>query len=269
MRKTVCAFTLCCFFFTSQAQFENKLADMGIKGNVKSVLEKEYHVTNYDYNNKKEERQAVFIFDNDGNKTEETYTAPSGDVLYHAVYTYSPDGDLIEEKTDNFEYNKRFVKKYTFESKSISVTIEYDSEAPLMLETYKLDSKNKVIQKIDYSADEIDRTINYTYSSAGLKLTETHQMSGTNVYFKYSYNNNGQLKTKTEVNVSGKALHTQSYMYDKKGNLLTETTSYADTPEKLKISYRYILDHAGNWTEKQEFMNENLFSVTTRELSYY
>jgi hypothetical protein len=269
MKKTVCAITFCCFFFASLAQFDNKLSDLGLKGKVRSVIEKEYQIANHDYNSKKEERQTVFTFDKNGSKTEEKYTGPSGEMLYHAVFTYSPSGELVEENTNNYEYNKKFVKKFVSASNGIVVNIEYESETPRVHEKYTLDSKNKVIQKVDYDHGELFRTFNYAYNSSGQLQSETQQMQGSSINFKYSYNTKGLLDKKTEVSTSGKVLHTQSYIYDKNGNVLTEVTSYADDPQKLTLSYRYVIDATGNWTEKQEFMDGNLFSVTTREISYF
>jgi hypothetical protein len=269
MKKLVCAIAFCCFFSASRAQFENKLADFGLKGNVSSLTEKEYQITNYDYNNKKEERRAIYTFDSNGSKTGDKYINPSGEVLYQGVFTYSPSGDPLEEKVNNVEYSKKFVKKYSVTAKEIIVTVEYEAETPYVLEKYVLDSKKKVIQRIDHDRGEIIRTFNYTYNSSGKLQSETQQMPGSSINFKYAYDGKGLLNRKTEVNAAGKVLHTQSYTYDKNGNVLTEITSYAGDPQKLTLSYKYTLDSAGNWTEKQEYMDGKLFSVLTREISYF
>jgi hypothetical protein len=265
----VCAIALCCFCFASWSQFENKLADLGLRGNVASLTEREYQLTNYDYNSKKEERRAIYTFDKNGSKTGEKYINPSGEVLYDGSLTYSPSGELLEEKVNNVEYSKKFVKRYSATAKEIVVNIEYESETPYVLEKYVLDSRKKVIQKIDYDKGEVFRTRSYTYNSSGMLQSETQQMPGTDINFKYSYDGKGKLNRKTEVNASGKVLHTQSYTYDKDGNVLTEVTSYTGDPQKLTLSYKYTLDAAGNWTEKQEYMDGKLFSVITREIVYF
>jgi hypothetical protein len=269
MKKTVSAIALCCFFFASWSQFDNKLSDLGLKGNVSSLVEREYQLTNYDYNTKKEERKATFIFNTDGRKTEEKYTNPSGEVLYLGVFKYSPSGELVEEHVNNFEYKKNFVKKYLTAHPNITVNIEVESETPQIHEKYTLDLKRNVTQKIEYDGGEVVRTFKYSYNSAGRLQSETQQMPGLNINFKYTYNNKGRLEKKSEVNASGKILHTQTYTYDKDGNIDTEVTSYTSDPNKLTLKYKYVLDSAGNWTEKQEFMDGRLFSVITREISYY
>jgi hypothetical protein len=94
-------------------------------------------------------------------------------------------------------------------------------------------------------------------------------MQGSNINFKYAYNGKRQLEKKTEVNSSGKTIHSQSYTYDGNGNIVTEVASYANDPQKLTLSYKYVTDSKGNWIEKQEFMDKHLFSVTKRVLFYF
>jgi hypothetical protein len=242
---------------------------LGLKGKVSSLVEREYQLTNYDYNSKKEERKTTFLFNTAGLKVEEKYTKPSGEVLYLGVFTYSPSGELVEEKVNNYEAKKNFVKKYTVAPKEVTVNIEVESEAPSIHEKYTLDLKKNVTQKVEYDRGKTVRTFKYSYNSASRLQSETQQMPGQSINFRYSYNNNGQLIKKSEVNAAGKVLHTQSYTYDANGNIDTETTSYSDDSQKLILKYKYVLDSAGNWTEKQEFMDGRMFSVIIREISYY
>jgi hypothetical protein len=268
MRRIVSLIVFCSFVFPSWSQFENKLSDLGIKGKVQSVIQSEYQVTNYEYKNLKEERRTTFVFNQDGYKTGEKYTSPLGEVLYQVTFGYLPSGELAEERVNNLEYNKKFVKKYSVDSKSITVNIVYESETPRLAEKYTLNNKGAIIQKVDYDNGEVFRTLKYAYNSAGLLQSESQQMQGSNINFKYAYNGKGQLETKTEVNSSGRVLHTQSYTYDSNGHVLTEITAYADDPQKLTLSYKYASDSKGNWFEKQEFMDGHLFSVTKRVILY-
>ncbi|MDR0384835.1 MAG: hypothetical protein LBH60_02010 [Prevotellaceae bacterium] len=269
MKKTVFAIVLCCFFATSRAQFDNTLSELELKGKVSSLVEREYQLTNYDYNSKKEERKAIFLFNADGRKIEEKYTDPSNKVLYLGVFKYAPSGELIEEKVNNIEYGKNFVKKYVADKGNITVNIEVESETPQMYAKYILDAWKNVVRRIEYDRGKTVRTFVYTYDSRGKVQSETQEMQNTSINFKYAYNSRGQLEKKTEVNASGKIIHTQFYSYNNNGNVDTEITSYADDPQKLTLKYKYKFDSAGNWTEKQEFMDGNLFSVITREISYY
>jgi hypothetical protein len=269
MKKTVFVIALCCIVFPTWSQFFNKRSELGLKGTVSIVVEREFQLINYDYKNRKEQRRATFIFNPEGMKTEEKYTTPSGEVLYFGVFKYSPTGELIEETVNNAEYKKSFVKKYVITPENITVNIEIGYEAPSVLERYTLDAKKRVTQKNEYDNGKLVRTFNYVYNSLGQLQSETQQMPGLNINFRYSYDDKGQLTKKSEVNASGATVHTLSYIYDKYGNIETETTSYADDPHKLTLKYKYVLDYAGNWTVKQEFMDGRLFSMTTREISYF
>ncbi|MDR0726384.1 MAG: hypothetical protein LBF59_10325 [Prevotellaceae bacterium] len=268
-KQTFFTIALCCCGFMSWSQFDNKLSELGLKGKVSSLVEREYQLTNYDYNTKKEERKVTFLFNTNGFKTEEKYTNPAGETLYLGTLKYAPSGELVEEKVNNYEQKKDFVKKYVTEAKEITVNLAVESETPSIHEKYTLDLKNNVTQKLEYDRGEVIRTFKYSYNSAGKLQSETQQMPGLNINFRYTYNNKGQLTKKSEVNAAGKVLHTQSYTYDANGNIVAEVTSYTNDPQELRLTYKYVLDSAGNWTEKQEFMDGRLFSVITREISYY
>ncbi|MDR1583499.1 MAG: hypothetical protein LBS55_09640 [Prevotellaceae bacterium] len=269
MKKTVSVIAGCSLFFSSWAQFDNKLSDFGLKGKVSSFVEIEYQLTNYDYDSKKEERKTTFVFNPNGYKTEEKYTSPLDEILYFGVFKYSPSGELLEEKVNNVEYKKNYVKKYIITPQDISVNIEFESETPYLHEKYILDSKKNVTQKIEYNRGDTVRTFKYSYNSAGKLTSETQQMSDASINFRYTYNNKGQLEKKTEVNASGKVFHTQSYTYNKSGYTDAEITSYSGDSQKLTLKYKYVLDSTGNWIEKQEFMDGHLFSVITRKILYY
>jgi hypothetical protein len=269
MKKIVLVIVSCCIFFTSWSQFYNKLTEFGLKGKVSSLVEREYQLTNYDYNSKKEERKAVFIFNTKGLKTEEKYTNPAGEVLFLGVFKYSTSGELVEEKVNNYEYKENFVKTYVSKPGEITVNIAGESKASGIYAKYALDLKKNITQKVEYDKGEVVRTFKYSYNSVGKLQSETQQMPGLNIYFRYTYNNKGELTKKSETNAEGQVIHSQTYTYDANGNVETEITSYANNPQKLTLRYKYILDSRGNWTEKQEFMDERLFSVITREISYY
>jgi hypothetical protein len=270
MKKTVSTIVLCCLFFSSWSQFDNKLSELKLKGKVSSIVEKEYQLTNYDYDSKKEERKAIFMFNSEGYKLEEKYMSPSDEVLYLGVFTYSSSGVLVAEKVNNFEFEKNFVKQYINSPKEIIVNIAVEAETPHLYEKYTLDAKKNVTQKVEYDdRGEAVRTFKYTYNPAGKIQSETQQVTGASINFKYTYNNKGQLSKKTEVDALGKIIHTQTYTYDKNGYVDAEITSYTDDSQKLTLKYKYVLDSMGNWIEKQEFMDEHLFSVITREISYY
>lgn len=261
--KTFISLTFCCFICSAYAQFDNTLAELGLKDAVKSVLETDYQIGGSE---SKEGRKLLIKFSDNGCKTEERHFVSSGEISYSANFKYSSSGELMEETVNNT--GKDFVRTYSSNAQKITVHIRYDAAAQLSAE-YSLDAKGKVMQRIDYDDEgKTFRTFKYSYSSNRLQA-ETQTTQESTLQFKYAYNSKGRLEKKTELTPAGKASHTVSYTYDANGNVLSETSSYAGDSDKIVIQYKYVYDQKGNWTEKRESMNGNLFSITKREISYY
>ncbi|MDR2423481.1 MAG: hypothetical protein LBD59_02000 [Prevotellaceae bacterium] len=261
--KTFISLTFCFSMCCAYSQFDNTLAELGLKNAVKSVLETDYQIGG---NESKAERNVLTKFSENGCKTEERHFVPSGEISYSANFKYSSSGELMEETVNNT--GKDFVRTYSSNAQKITIHIRYETAAQLSAEYY-LDDKGKVTQRVDYDDEgKTFRTFKYSYSSNRLQL-ETQTMQESILQFKYAYNSKGRLEKKMEMSPAGKTLHTVSYTYDANGNVLTETSSYSNDPDKLVIQYKYIYDNRGNWTEKRESMNGNLFSITKREITYY
>ncbi|MDR1896224.1 MAG: hypothetical protein LBR10_05485 [Prevotellaceae bacterium] len=267
--KIICLIILFCPFAALRAQFDAKLSELGLKGGVKSIVEREYQVENYDYDKQKEVRRVTLEFNPNGCKTKEEYSSASGEVSYSGIFGYDESGTLTEEKVNNYGYNKNFVKQYQINDSKIIVNITYDAGTSELYAKYNLNSKGDITQRIDYDKRGTYRIFKYTYNRAGLLQSEAQQMPQKTINFQYTYNAQNKVEKKAEVTSSGRILHIQTYTYDSNGNIASEVSSYADDPEKLTINYKYVLDSAGNWIEKQEYMNNNLFSVIKREIAYY
>jgi len=271
MRKLLFFAVFGCFCINLYSQLDYKLSDMDIKGSVSFMTEKEFQVKGADYSLQTEIRRSAFAFNKNGCKIEEEYSTPEGEVAYQGVFKYSENGNIVEEKISNFEVGENFIKTYDIGKSAISVNIQEGSAQPTLLAKYIIDSKNNVTKRTDYNnSGGTFRVLDYLYDASGKITSETQQMPGSEkLTFKYLYNSKGQLEKKQEVNNTGAVTYTQSYTYDEKGSIATETSFYVDDPQKLLISYKYIYDDKGNWIEKQEYMDGNLFSVVKREIAYF
>jgi hypothetical protein len=270
--KRKCFFTviLCALFCPLWGQPGQKLADFDLKNAVKSMTESEYQVDNYDYKQQRLLRETVIVFNISGYKTDEEYVSPEGEVLFRNICTYTPSNELVEEKGSDFGSNKNFLKTYKTEGKKIVVTFAYDGQPVKLFEDYQFDAKNKLAQSTEYDENEgVYRIRKYTYNADGLVQYESMQMQDTKLNFQYVYNKHKQVHQKMEVNASGKISHTQTFAYTAEGHVASEETSYSVDPDKIVMSYKYTVDKNGNWTEKQEYMDGKLISVTKRKLTYY
>jgi hypothetical protein len=256
------------FSTTSDAQFDNKLSDFGLKGKVRSVAESEYQIDDYDLASQVEIRRTARLFNQNGYKTDEEYSLPTSEVSQRSALKYSPQNELLEEKTDCFGKGENYTKNFEVAKGNISVKITRGDAAPVLHAMYSLDSQGRVVRQTDFNGMGAVGMSQYTYS-AGRLQSEVRKISDSEVRFAYKYNASGLPESKREVSSDGKVLHTHTFAYDGKGNLVSEISSYAGDPEKISITYKYTFDSAGNWTEKQEFMNGNLFSVVKRTIMYY
>ncbi|MDR0559107.1 MAG: hypothetical protein LBG92_02990 [Prevotellaceae bacterium] len=264
---TVCA--VCCLHFPSGAQFETKLSELKVKGNVKEIQDTEYQVIDNNYLNLKEERMVMLSFDKKGNKTEEKYLSPEKKIIYSSEIKYATSGKLLEETVNCFGFGKDFKKTYHVESKKITVHTVYENEDAGVkhYSEYALNPDGAVAKRTDWLGNDKIMEIKYTYSK-GLLQTETNQTAENTLRFKYEYNKKGEPVKKSEMATDGKIVYSVAYTYDSRGNVLSETSSYTGE-EKTVITYKYVYDSKGNWTEKQEKMNNNLFSLTKRNITYY
>ena len=268
MDKVTVIFMFLGFSLTSGAQFDNKLSDFGLKGKVKSVAESEYQINDYDPVSQVEIKRVARLFNRNGYKTDEEYSLPTSEVSLRSTLKYSPKNELLEEKTDCFGKGENYTKTYELSKTSISVKITREGAAPVLLAMYALNAQGKVTRQTDFNGVGAVGISQYTYV-AGRVQTEVRKMSDSEVRFTYKYNVNGLPESKRELSAAGKVLHTQLFVYDAKGNLISEISAYANDPEKVTISYKYTFDSTGNWTEKQEYMNGNLFSILKRSITYY
>lgn len=267
MRKLLCLIILCSIILPAWSQADHKLADLGLKGKVSSVIEHEYQIAN---DGEKEIRRNVYSFNQTGCKLEEECSDPMSKVFYSAKFKYYPSGELQEENVNNCGHSTDYIKTYDWSPGKLNINIQYPSEQPVLYSKYTLNSKGKIIKRIDYDKGGTFRVIDYDYTPAGNLQTEKQLMQGSvNMNFKYSYNGKGQIEKKIETNNAGKVMHTTTYTYDDKGNVISEVASYTDDPNILTLTYKYVYDSNGNWTEKQEYMDNNLFSLVKREIAYF
>lgn len=168
----------------------------------------------------------------------------SGDQM-RVVKGYDLKGDLV--------YTTTFI---TFRNtKSDSITYKFDSEhRPIEVTLYKFNQQNPNGYMVERQERKFDETGNEIYN-----LTESNNRKSECEYL-YKYDNNKRLIEKT-ISCNGTRFdkETIKYEYDKKGNLILETSTLS-TPIKymLKYSKSGKLESRLNLsTSKQEFYDDN------------
>ena len=184
----------------------------------------ESHVCNHD-GSPYAKYQAIY---NDKGKAEETYHNPKGDLLDKMVYSYGPDGRLVEKTVEK--------TKKSMKGKSV----------------FSYDDKGRIIEKIHTSTNDPDGfKLVYSYDDAQSKIEET------------SYDLKGKLKSRTTHRYDGQwrlveqefdlspgtsGLSNCTFVYDANGNIAEETLFILDAISKWR--YEYQVDSHNNWIRR-------------------
>ncbi|MBI3239350.1 MAG: hypothetical protein HYZ43_11010, partial [Flavobacteriia bacterium] len=109
----------------------------------------------------------------------------------------------------------------------------------------------------------------YDYDSLGRKISERKLNSqGTLIdRYDFEYDKVGQIK-KTLYD-DGKTGYTIDFIYDKRGNIISEKMTHKRTESNYLKTFKYTYDTRGNWINKIEFFNGKDFNKTSRKITYY
>ena len=251
--------------------------EFGLKGNVKSIKETSYLevekfggiVKEKDRKDPYLEKDFYFIFNKNGNKTQE--------------YKYNSDGSLYSEF--KYKYNsKRNVKLCRGTTSLLSFLaptdyyyfFEYDDNENLILEShfqssdlnliysyaYIYDENNNQIEVNHYKSDEsLVSKSEYKYDDEGHKIEKNHFESNgiLESYTKYKYDDKGNLIEWHKYEPDGSIVFQRTFEYDDYGNIIKAGGS----------TYTYEYDQEGNWIVKIEFSDNVKGHVVEREIEYF
>lgn len=215
-----------------------KLKYDGLKGNVKSLKEKEFEATEKFGEVVLGELSEVNIaeYDKDGN------------TIRHG--TYFGDGTCMD----------RFEAVYI---KGEIVSRKHEG----MLGS----SEDKVIERRkNYVKWKIDIGSKYEGSHEIIYdgLTEIVKNHNGDLIFRYFYDKHGFLLEKEDFYPGLDKSTRTEYEYDKNGLLLTET-HYTNAKKEETLTYKYpSFDKKGNWTTQYVYMNGFIDKVVKREITY-
>ena len=258
------------FSFGLKAQLEIKAEEYGLKGSIKSVLETEFQIIE-NYGRQSESRRALLNFNSDGYKTYEKQMDAGGAMLFAVNFKYGNENRLTEETNLDEKGNFSSKRTYKFENNILTV-YSSDLAASIGKVTAKYHYSNlNVVKKEEFENDGSYRRIYiFRYDGNGNKVFEIQKNDnadkGTEV--RYYYDEYDRVIKKEDYDDSGKKTYQSAYRYDSKGNIISETSSYVDSQDSITITYKYVYDKYDNWTEKSELMDDKLYSVILRRITY-
>jgi hypothetical protein len=181
--------------------------------------------------------------------TELEYNADKDTLRWKITYKYDEKGNLAG-----------------FETYSSSGNLFSRSEC-----TYN--DSGKLIDQKRYKADgSLFDVTTFSYDEKGNKLEEHDYDAAGKEFQKISYRNDmkGNPITRDSYNEFGALFLKCNNKFDAKGNEI-ETKEYdSHHGLRFKTTYEYgHYDSQGNWQKKSTYKNDDIFSITEREIEYY
>lgn len=251
---------------------KNDLANDNLKGNVKSIRQTSYLAIEKFGEIQKGEKDgkygycSVTLYNEKGNKIEESEYDTSGDFKLKRIFKYNKEDDRIEESLYNSDGN--LVSKTTNEyndKRKIIETIIYKSDGSIESQStceYPNDSVMEVthfrggkgIVKFDDKGREIEEI---SPGFFGGKSTFKYDEKGNIIEENLMESSSG---TKDGVNIK--------YKYDEKGNKTKEFMTGSDGITTTS-SFIYKYDEKDNWVQEIYFNNNSPSTITERKIEYY
>lgn len=277
---------------------DNQLSYFKLKGKVKSIhtYHKDYY---YDVPDSVYQQQTIYDFNKKKYLVAETIILkePYSKEIYH----YDKKNRVIEREEWNYyrkewqkaksiyQYNnKGLVTKVRYkEPKGAKVLYIYDKTDNIIEEklfrendsiaqkrvTYKYDSNNNMIERIEYSGEVVFNRRTFQYDKHKNIIAEKvygYSMDDLHGKFAYKYNKKNQrieeitYSTTDTTDIS----HKNFYSYDKKGKILKNKQYFLGKLDCI-YTYKYEFDKHKNWIKRSTYKDGKIEKVYKRKITYY
>lgn len=189
----------------------------------------------------------ILKYDERGNVIDRASFSGDETLLWRSLYTYDDFDRVIEIRSVDEHSNLITIDE-----------IEYDKEGN-KIRTEKLDADGTSILKTIYRYDTVNNQVFYTeYKKGQFYIRYTH---------RYDLKNN--LIEKQWIDTIGRCYSRTLFEYTDKNEPLREITYDGDGQITHKKVFDYVFDQYGSWTERREYINDQLTDVIMREITYY
>lgn len=260
------------FVTVTFAQEKYTCAEMGLKGNVKTITETKYKLNDINPG-LNEVLNITFQFNKNCQKTSEITTEIGGDTKIKHAITYDKAGKITSEVKQNKDVNGNFTIRYKYNTdKTLKQKELVAGGKVLSTYIYAYDDKGNVsgmdIKKKLGLLDINNETFTYKYDDKNRLIEELHMDGEAYNKIEYVYNDKDQLTRRVEYNQRGGITYETDYEYDELDNLSAETSKYRGNSTH-NISYVYEYDAQGNWINKRSLADNRTFELQIRIISYY
>lgn len=285
------AFYISC---SSSSVRQNDLSDLNLNGKVKS-----YKVLTYKVNSmfgeviKGENRgddYEQFIFNEEGNVTENNGYKLKGDLKYKTKFKYNKNNNLIERVSylrdgsayrgallyyDSLGNMIKVIPKANLEGSKFSpATYCYYDENNNCIEDQSI-----YLPKVTSDTERVVSKTLYSYDENGNETTMKYYPDGKDLFITYkSKYDSKNRKTESSTYFSrddGKLGSTTKYEYNQYNDIVKEKELQFDySSENVEVSkyekeYKYKYDNQNNWIEKIVFREDEPLYLEERIIEYY
>jgi hypothetical protein len=268
---------------------KNDLTELGLKGNVKSVLIKHdgqfYEANGFNKEGfllyRKQGYSAEFTMnykrdsDNKLNEIEAVRFATDGKTIDRnkTKYYYDSKNKLKKVEEYPFGMNKN-TQNYIYNSRGIlsEIVFKYSDGSISQKIKFKYDKNDSIIDKIDTRFEEYGIFVSrnsFSYDIEGriIKDVEFNTNDESTIVHKYEYvyDKNGR-KIEKIYSDNGGLVSRNKYIYNESGNLISEKYVYGDG---IEILTEYTYDEHSNWIRKNIVDEDGTVTIETRIIQYY
>ncbi len=188
-----------------------------------------------------------YIYDNNGNQTDEISFDENGKIRWKEVMRYNDKGQLIE------------------------VTDYKEDDAVEAQFSYRYDTRGNLGEEGEYYNDT---------STRNKRTTTKYDLDGNPIEINH-FNYNGRLVNQIKVDNMGLHFTDITYRpdgvlksviakkYDDKANLVFEDRFFTQDSVRVKYDYKFEYDKEGNWTKNTTSKNKVPIQTTERKFEYY
>lgn len=255
----------------------NKVADIGLKGQVKSFKITPYKADENFGNVEKTSRvdywrgDVVSFFDKQGLKIQSDRFDKSGQLSQRVLYKYNNAGNRSSRDTYNAAGKIQLRHLYVYNPKGQPMACNgYDPNLGLVEAfTYKTNEKGQIVEETcGKSTQPSCNNFKLTYEKDGKLSSVCVEGKTENACEKYVYDKQGRIE-QIELHKQGALKQKTTITYDEKGNEKSMVVFDANNTFVEEREYTYTYDDKGNWVQRVEYINKFPKLILEREITYY
>ena len=264
---------------------ESDLTDGKLKGNIKSIIDKNYYATQSFGEIEKDTSSLMSVSEKEYNK--------SGNLIMYKKTAFNPDNDpssftqytyLYNEKqehVESIEYNdvgrkvSSSINIYDETGNNIKTT-NYEDGAINNVYKKKYNKNNQLESKQHYNAGgDASISYSYEYDNLGNNIEEiVFYADGDLMYtYKRKYDIHNNIIEEIKYDDSGAIIQQEEYQYDKEGSLMlfySEIKYTEEGEDYWSMDYEYDeVDDQGNWITVKKTSSKKFYSLMNRKIEYY